>query len=76
MIFVIKPHKECIQDDSVRLPPTLPELLKYHDAILREYKDLNIPVYEVIDLDREKRKTFVLKKIKEHFPNVVTQNGL
>ncbi|XP_063427271.1 uncharacterized protein LOC134710799 [Mytilus trossulus] len=70
-IFVIKPQKECIVDDGVRLSPKLKELDVFHNSILREYKLLGIPVFEITELDRQKRKAFILEKIQERFPSVL-----
>ena len=70
LIFVVKPHKECIQDDSVRMPPRLEDIEEFHTTLMNEYQELNIPVYEIVELDRETRKTFILEKIRTTFPNV------
>ncbi|CAC5418493.1 unnamed protein product [Mytilus coruscus] len=71
LIFVIKPQKECIVDDEVRLSPKLEELDAFHNSILQEYKLLGIPVFEITDLDRQKRKAFILDKIQQRFPGVL-----
>lgn len=71
LIFVVKPHKECIQDDSVRMAPRLEDIEEFHTTLMNEYQELNIPVYEIVELDRETRKTFILEKIRTTFPNVL-----
>ncbi|XP_071140689.1 uncharacterized protein [Mytilus edulis] len=71
LIFVVKPQKECIVDDEVRLSPKLEELDAFHNSILREYKLLGIPVFEITELDRQKRKAFILEKIQQRFPSVL-----
>jgi len=71
LIFVVKPHKECIQDDSVRMPPRLEDLEEFHTTLMNEYQELNIPVYEIVELDIETRKTFILEKIRTTFPDVL-----
>ncbi|XP_076077633.1 uncharacterized protein LOC143048073 [Mytilus galloprovincialis] len=71
LIFVVKPQKECIVDDEIRLSPKLEELDAFHNSILREYKLLGISVFEITELDRQKRKAFILEKIQQRFPSIL-----
>lgn len=71
LIFVIQPHKECIVDDSIRFPPHFHDLTEFHNAIMTEYQELNIPVYEIVELDRHARHKFIMDKIMRSYPQVI-----
>jgi uncharacterized protein (UPF0248 family) len=53
------------------MPPRLEDIEEFHTTLMNEYQELNIPVYEIVELDRETRKTFILGKIRTTFPNVL-----
>ncbi|KAL4220913.1 hypothetical protein ACF0H5_019179 [Mactra antiquata] len=64
LIFLIYPHQECLEDDNVRLTPTLAELIRFHDSFEKELQMHDIPYIKVTELDRQSRVTRVLDEIK------------
>ena len=62
-VFVIKPSKECLHDDDVRLEPKMQELVQFTEILENFLLRVGIK-YTLIDvLDIEERVNIVLNQI-------------
>lgn len=66
LVFVVRPFRECLQTDDIRLVPKMEELSKFTNLMEKVLQDNRIP-FTVIDvLDLKKRVDIVQEKIMEH----------
>lgn len=66
LVFVVRPFRECLQTDDIRLVPKMEDLSKFTNLMEKVLQDNRIP-FTVIDvLDLKKRVDIVQEKIMEH----------
>ena len=71
MVFVLKPHKECLSTEGFRMIPKLEELHEYTDRFINLLNKLNVK-YKIIDiLDINERVKIILDYFEHVCPDLV-----
>ena len=74
LVLLISPHKEIIQDDSVRLDSDFDELQGFYRLFQHELTVNEIPFENITILDRKERVNQVVSALEQHRKKIQAQN--
>ncbi|XP_033113303.1 uncharacterized protein LOC117113908 [Anneissia japonica] len=69
-IFVVYPHRQCMNVDGKRITPVWNELTRFTEILIQILKDFKIEYIPVTVLDRSKRCKIVVDHIKQRQCNI------